>query len=214
MARLFRADRTHLLQVHCTPFPMKGVFATDALSVSLRGCIYGCEFPSPVLFHLVVEIVVQEHCTLILIAPFAPRLLWYLLLWNLWTSHRPSKRTTSDMGMLAQEKWSSGSSMARHRNFKTSSLENIQHKHAERIFSNISEKHGKHPRRLSTKRVYDAKLRLYRSWCSEQWVNPKSSSVGKIAHFLHEAKGCRASTLSVTGQKFLYSTRVGVSVQL
>lgn len=62
------------------------------------------------------------------------------------------------MGMLVQEKWLSGLFMVRYRNFKISSLENIQYKYVERIFFNILEKYGKFFRRLLIKRVYDVKL--------------------------------------------------------
>lgn len=57
---------------------MEGSFARDALSVSWSG-MYAYAFPPPVL-HLVLQKVAQEHCTLILTAPFASRQSCYRLL--------------------------------------------------------------------------------------------------------------------------------------
>jgi hypothetical protein len=54
-------------------------------------------------------------------------------------------------------------------------------------------------RKASTKRVYEARLQICRNWCSEHCVSPYSAPVEEIANFLiylHEVKGCRASTLS------------------
>lgn len=56
---------------------MEGAFAADALSVSWSG-MYAYAFPPPVLLHLVVQKVAQEHCTLVL---------WYPLLLELLIDH-------------------------------------------------------------------------------------------------------------------------------
>lgn len=66
---------------------MEGAFATDALSVSRSG-MYAYAFPPPFLLHFVLQKVAQEQCTLILIAPFAPRRSWYPLLLELLLDHQ------------------------------------------------------------------------------------------------------------------------------
>jgi hypothetical protein len=65
---------------------MEEAFATDELSVNWTG-MYAYAFPPPVLLHFVLKKITQESCTVILIAPSAPRQTWYPLLLELYIDY-------------------------------------------------------------------------------------------------------------------------------
>ncbi|CAC5382111.1 unnamed protein product [Mytilus coruscus] len=54
-------------------------------------------------------------------------------------------------------------------------------------------------RKQSTQTVYNARLKLFDSWCQERSINPSTSTVPEIAEFLmflHTVKNCKPSTLA------------------
>ena len=54
-------------------------------------------------------------------------------------------------------------------------------------------------RRPSTRKMYEARQRLFCSWCQERKIHPSSASINEIAEFLiylHEERNCKAATLS------------------
>lgn len=97
--------------------------------------MYAYAFLPPVLLHLILKKVAQEHCTLILIAPYSA----FMVPITPGTSHRSSKRTTSDTKNVDREKMLSG--LSRSRKPKTCSLKNIQHKQAKRKFSQTAQRY-------------------------------------------------------------------------
>ncbi|CAG2193950.1 unnamed protein product [Mytilus edulis] len=54
-------------------------------------------------------------------------------------------------------------------------------------------------RKQSTQTVYNARLKLFDSWCQERGINPSTSTVPEIAEFLmflHTVKNCKPITLA------------------
>ena len=54
-------------------------------------------------------------------------------------------------------------------------------------------------RKQSTQSVYNARLRIFDSWCQERYIDPCSSTIPQIAEFLmylHSSKNCKSSTLA------------------
>ncbi|KAK3092126.1 hypothetical protein FSP39_025396 [Pinctada imbricata] len=80
-----------------------------------------------------------------------------------------------------------------------SSLENIKQCGSPKKFSKKAESFITNSRRQSTRKVYDARLTIYRNWCASRNVCPYTISVTDLAEFfiyLHEVRGLKASTIS------------------
>ncbi|KAK3102086.1 hypothetical protein FSP39_008630 [Pinctada imbricata] len=80
-----------------------------------------------------------------------------------------------------------------------SSLENIKQCGSPKKISKKAESFITNSRRQSTRKVYDARLTIYRNWCASRNVCPYTISVTDLAEFfiyLHEVRGLKASTIS------------------
>ena len=113
------------------------------------------------------------------------------------TTHRLSKRT-SNKGKSAHSK--KGSDYAsRSRKSPSSSLENIQGQNSQGKFSEKVKTFINNSRRSSTRKVYDARLQVYKSWCNSRKLDPHKASEGDLAEFfvyLHEKRNCKAITIA------------------
>ena len=80
-----------------------------------------------------------------------------------------------------------------------SSLENIRQCGSPKFFSKKAESFITNSRRRSTRKVYDARITIFRNWCASRNVCPYTISVTDLAEFfiyLHEVRGLKASTIS------------------
>ena len=113
------------------------------------------------------------------------------------TSHRLSKEATSARKDVNAKKGSSRS--RRSRKSKPCGLENIRVSEPTPRFSKRARDYIKQARRVSTRKLYDARLSIYRGWCDEQSVSATSASIEEIANFfvyLHEVRKCKATTIA------------------
>ena len=82
---------------------------------------------------------------------------------------------------------------------KVSSMENIRRYKATEKFSERAKTFITNSKRESTRKVYDARLTIYRNWCSARSVSPHSISVSDLAEFfiyLHDVRNCKATTIA------------------
>ena len=113
------------------------------------------------------------------------------------TSHRLSKEATSARKDVNAKKGSSRS--RRSRKSKPCGLENIRVSEPTPRFSKRARDYIKQARRVSTRKLYDARLSIYRGWCDEQSVSATSASIEELANFfvyLHEVRKCKATTIA------------------
>lgn len=81
---------------------------------------------------------------------------------------------------------------------KTSRLEFIRRSITDRNFSANVARHAAQARRLSTRRVYDAKWKVFSDWCSRRETHPFNPSPMEVADFLlhlFTEKKCQVSTI-------------------
>ena len=79
-----------------------------------------------------------------------------------------------------------------------SRLDIIKQSIRDRQFSQRIADHVSRARRVSTRKVYDAKLEVFTAWCSRRKISPVSASSINIADFLlylFEEKTCQVSTI-------------------
>ena len=84
------------------------------------------------------------------------------------------------------------------RKLKTSHLEFIRRSIRDRKFSANVARHAAEARRSSTRRVYDAKWKVFSDWCLQREVHPFSATPSEIADFLlhlFQEKKCQVSTI-------------------
>lgn len=95
---------------------------------------------------------------------------------------------------------------SRSRNVKSCSMEVIKLKHCSAGFSERTANIMANARKSSTQTVYDARIRIYDSWCKEQHIDPFQASLPQIADFfmyLFSVRNCKPKT--ITGYKSVIS---------
>ena len=73
---LFATSQNKKLPVFVSPFPDETAVAVDALSLNWTG-MFAYAYPPPIILPKVLQKVLNENCTIILIAPVWPRQSWY-----------------------------------------------------------------------------------------------------------------------------------------
>ncbi|CAG2240448.1 unnamed protein product [Mytilus edulis] len=82
---------------------------------------------------------------------------------------------------------------------KSCSLESVKRSYTAKGFSPKIASIISNARKQSTQTVYNARLKLFDSWCQERSINPSTATVPEIAEFLmflHTVKNCKPSTLA------------------
>ena len=82
---------------------------------------------------------------------------------------------------------------------ETCSMENIRSDRRDQGLSEKVKKYIAECKRPSTRKMYRARQRIYDCWCRERQIDPSSATLNEVAEFLiflHERKGCKASTLT------------------
>ena len=82
--------------------------------------------------------------------------------------------------------------------FKSGSLEDSKRSSSSGRFSKEASKLISKACRQSTRKLYEARLRIFRSWCSERNISATTASVEDIADFfifLYKVKNCKATTI-------------------
>ncbi|CAG2203127.1 unnamed protein product [Mytilus edulis] len=88
------------------------------------------------------------------------------------------------------------------RNIKSCGMEIIKLRRKSKGFSEKTAEIMANDRKTSTQTVYDARLRIYDSWCKEQNINSTSSTIPEVAEFLlylSTVRKCKPQT--ITGYK-------------
>ena len=83
--------------------------------------------------------------------------------------------------------------------FQSCSMESLKKSYIAKGFSPKIASVISNARKQSTQTVYNARLKLFSSWCQERNINPASSTVPEIAEFLmflHSVKKCKPRTLA------------------
>lgn len=91
---------------------------------------------------------------------------------------------------------------SRSRNVQSCSMEVVKLKHRSEGFSKRTSDIMANARKASTQTVYDARIRIYDSWCKDQHIDPFKASLPQIAEFfmyLHSVRKCTPKT--ITGYK-------------
>lgn len=81
---------------------------------------------------------------------------------------------------------------------KSGGLEGVKSSKPKRGFSKAASKLLEQSKRESTKRLYRARLQIYKDWCTEWNINPLKASVEELADFfvfLLNEKKCKVSTI-------------------
>ena len=113
------------------------------------------------------------------------------------SSSRLSKKITSDSKNAHSKKRTNSSQKSR--KSQSGSLESIQQSRTSSGLSQKAKGYIKQARRLSTRRLYDARLSIYKNWCDQQSINPSFATVEDLTTFfiyLHEIRNCKATTIS------------------
>ena len=90
---------------------------------------------------------------------------------------------------------------------KSRSLGSVKRQGASQRFSAKAQQYISESRRSSTRKLYNARLAIYREWCREKHVDPCTASIVEVADFLvyiHDNRKCGAST--VAGYRTAIST--------
>ncbi|CAC5388245.1 Probable 18S rRNA (guanine-N(7))-methyltransferase,18S rRNA (guanine-N(7))-methyltransferase RID2 [Mytilus coruscus] len=104
--------------------------------------------------------------------------------------------TTACPTKSIKSKWNSSS---KSKCSKSCSLESVKRSYTAKGFSPKIASIISNARKQSTQTVYNARLKLFDSWCQERSINPSTSTVPEIAEFLmflHTVKNCKPSTLA------------------
>ena len=102
------------------------------------------------------------------------------------SEHSSVSSSTGHSDSLAQKCVdTSGSEVCqgKRRKLKTSGLEFIRRSIRDRKFSANVARHAAEARRSSTRRVYDAKWKVFSYWCLQREVHPFSATPSEVADF-------------------------------
>ena len=112
-------------------------------------------------------------------------------------SGRISKKSPS-VGKHADSAKRTGLS-SRSKQSKANRLENFKGHNSPKKFSAKVERYILGSRRQSTRKMYDARFGIYKSWCTSRKISPYKTSVSQVADFLvylHEDRQCKAGTIA------------------
>ena len=190
---LFATRLNHKLPLYVSPIPDQKALSIDALTMNWNH-IHGYAFPP---FHLIPSVINKirtAQCKVVLIAPFWPNRTWFPELLNLLISSpitlpiRPNlleqlhgKFLHQNPGLLQLHAWELSNN--------PSEIKKISKEVAD---------HVSRARRESTRKVYDAKWRVFVDWTNQKQINPIKASPTVIADFLiflFRDKKCQVSTI-------------------
>ena len=190
---LFTTRLNHKLPLYVSPIPDQKALSIDALTMNWNH-IHGYAFPP---FHLIPSVINKirtAQCKVVLIAPFWPNRTWFPELLNLLISSpitlpiRPNlleqlhgKFLHQNPGLLQLHAWELSNN--------PSEIKKISKEVAD---------HVSRARRESTRKVYDAKWRVFVDWTNQKQINPIKASPTVIADFLiflFRDKKCQVSTI-------------------
>ncbi|CAC5411403.1 udp [Mytilus coruscus] len=121
------------------------------------------------------------------------------------TQHYDSKYDISETGNSKSAFTNSQSNTnisSESRNVESCGMEIIKLRHKSKGFSEKTAEIMANARKTSTQTVYDARLRIYDSWCKEHNINSTSSTIPEVAEFLlylSTVRKCKPQT--ITGYK-------------
>ena len=183
------------LPIYVSPIPDSKALAIDALSVSWDH-IHGYAF---LPFHAIPAIlnkICLFQCRIVLVAPLSPQRSWFPDLLQLLVA--PPLRLPNVPDLLGQLEGKTYASKPS--NACTSLLGIIKQSVTDKNFLREVAENISAARRLSTRRVYDAKWTVFTNWCRQRKINPVLASPRIIADFLlhmFEEKKCQVSTIHV-----------------
>ena len=190
---LFATRLNHKLPLYVSPIPDQKALSIDALTMNWNH-IHGYAFPP---FHLIPSVINKirtAQCKVVLIAPFWPNRTWFPELLNLLISSpitlpiRPNlleqlhgKFLHQNPGLLQLHAW------------ELSNNPSEIKKNSKEVADHVSR-----ACRESTRKVYDAKWRVFVDWSNQKQINPIKASPTVIADFLiflFRDKKCQVSTI-------------------
>ena len=118
------------------------------------------------------------------------------------STDRYSNKTTTSARSAFTNSQSNTNISSESRNIKSCGMEIIKLRHKSKGFSEKTAEIMANARKTSTQTVYDARLRIYDSWCKEQNINSTSSTIPEVAEFLlylSTVRKCKPQT--ITGYK-------------
>ena len=189
---LFATRLNNRLPMYVSPIPDSKALAIDTLSISWDH-IHGYAFP---LFHVIPAIlnkICLFQCRIVLEAPVWPQRSWFPDLLQLLA---PPLRLPNIPVLLGQLE---GRHASKPTNACPSRLGIIKQSITDKKFSReVADLHLSAAKRLSTRKVYDAKWTVFTNWCRQRKINPVLASPRIIADFLlqmSEEKKCQVSTI-------------------
>ena len=185
---LFVTKEDRKIQTFCSPYPDPEAWSCDALACNWTG-MYAYAFPPPILIPRILQKVKVESCVLLLVAPLFTET---IVVSNTSQSFDRHANTSTKHRVSTDSKKRSGKT-SRSAKPKVSSMENIRRYKATEKFSERAKTFITNSKRESTRKGYDARLTIYRNWCSARSVSPHSISVSDLAEFfiyLHDVRNC------------------------
>ena len=189
--------------MYVLPITDRKALAIDSLSISWDH-IHGYAFP---LFHIIPAILNKIHlfqCRIVLVAPLWPQRSWFPDLLQLLVA--PLFRLPNVPDLLDQLE-----RRLMHQNPLMLALHvwvlSSNHYISDKKFLREVAEHVSAARRLSTRKVYDAKWTVFTNWCRQRKINPVQASPRIIEHFLllmFQEKKCQVSTIK--GYKSMFSS--------
>ena len=138
-------------------------------------------FPPFALIPAIINKIRQHYCNIVLIVPLWAEMSWFPDILQL---------------VVALVIWIP--SHKNRRKLKTSRLEFIRRSIRDWKFSANVARHAAEARRSSTRRVYDAKWKVFSDWCMQREAHPFSATPSEVADFLlhlFQKKKCQVSTI-------------------
>ena len=199
---LFATRPNHRLLMYVSPISDDEALAIDALTMNWNG-IHGYAFPPFHIIPNVLDKIRQFRCKIVLIAPFWPFRPWFPELLDLLVSLSIVLPITPNLLEQLNGKFL-------HQNPKTLALHawELSNVQLERNFSKDVASFVLESRRVSTRRVYDAKWKVFCSWCKSRNFDPSSvtsSIVADFLLFLFRVKKLQISTIKGYNLKYPYS---------
>ena len=189
---LFATRLNHKLPLYVSPIPDQRALSIDALSMNWNN-LHAYAFPPFHLIQAVINKVKLSQCRVVLIAPFRPNRSWFPELLSLLVSDPISLPVWPNLLVQLQKVLAS-----KHRCSAASRLDFIKQSIRDKRFSKQVAEHVVKARRESSRKVYDAKWRVYLDWANKRQIDPIKATPNVIADFLtflFSEKKCQVSTI-------------------
>ena len=188
---LFATKENRKIQTFCSPYPDPEAWSCDALACNWTG-MYAYAFPPP-------DSDSPEGESGILCPTISSTSLTETIVVSNTSQSFDRHANTSTKHRVSTDSKKRSGKTSRSAKPKVSTMGNIRRYKATEKFSERAKTFITNSKRESTRKVYDARLTIYRNWCSARSVSPHSISVSDLAEFfiyLHDVRNCKATTIA------------------